>query len=255
MAGSVLELNDVTKSFGGVHAIKGLSFSINQDEVVGLIGPNGSGKTTTVNVLSGSLPMTSGDIFLNGESLVRFSESTRVKKGLTRTFQTASFFSGFTVFEQVLLACDAKLTCNPLGSILRTKKSRQESVDQSNKVHKILQMTNLVDVVDDLVESISSAQQRLLMIATALASEPKILLLDEPAAGMVKHEREELVKIISDIRGSGIPIIVIEHHMSLIMEVCDRIVVLNFGEKIGEGDPESIRNDPAVIDAYLGGGN
>ena len=255
MAGSVLELNDVSKSFGGVHAIKGLSFSVNQNEIVGLIGPNGSGKTTTVNVLSGSLPMTSGDIILNGESLVSLSESTRVKKGLTRTFQTASFFSGFTVFEQLLLACDAKLTSNPLVSILRTKKSRQEKVDQSKKVHQILQMTNLIDVVDDLVESLSSAQQRLLMIATALASEPKMLLLDEPAAGMVKHEREELVEIIANIRGRGIPIIVIEHHMSLIMKICDRIVVLNFGEKIAEGDPESIRNNPAVIDAYLGGGN
>ncbi|MEJ2023982.1 MAG: ABC transporter ATP-binding protein, partial [Deltaproteobacteria bacterium] len=106
-----------------------------------------------------------------------------------------------------------------------------------------------------LVESISSAHQRLLMIATALASEPKILLLDEPAAGMVKHEREELAQLIASVRAQGIPIVVIEHHMSLIMEVCDWIVVLNFGKKIAEGDPESIRNDPAVIDAYLGGGN
>ena len=255
MTGPVLELNGVTKSFGGVHAIKGLSFSVNQNEIVGLIGPNGSGKTTTVNVLSGSLPMTSGDILLDGESLVSFSVSARVKKGLTRTFQTASFFSGFTVFEQVLLACDPKLTCNPLMSILRMKKSRQETVDQSKKVYNILQLTKLVDVVDDSVESISSAQQRLLMIATALASEPKILLLDEPAAGMVKNEREELAEIIAIIRGRGIPIVVIEHHMSLIMGICDRIVVLNFGEKIAEGDPESIRNNPVVIDAYLGGGN
>jgi branched-chain amino acid transport system ATP-binding protein len=255
MAGPVLELNDVTKSFGGVHAIKGLSFSVNQNEIVGLIGPNGSGKTTTVNVLSGALPMTSGDILLNGESLVSFSESVRVKKGLTRTFQTASFFSGFTVFEQVFLACDAQLTSNPLMSILRTKKSRQETIDQNKKVHKILQMTKLVDVIDVLVESISSAQQRLLMIATAMASEPKILLLDEPAAGMVKHEREDLAEIIANIRRRGIPIVVIEHHMSLIMKICDRIVVLNFGEKIAEGDPVSIRNNPAVIDAYLGGGN
>lgn len=254
MVRPILELTGVTKSFGGVHAIKGLSFSVNQNEIVGLIGPNGSGKTTTVNVLSGSLPMTSGDILLNGESLVAFSESARVKKGLTRTFQTASFFSGFKVFEQVLLACDAKLTCNPGMSILRTKKSRQETVIQSEKVHKILQLTKLGDMADHLVESISSAKQRLLMIATALASEPKILLLDEPAAGMVKHEREELAEIIAAIKKMGIPIVVIEHHMSLIMGICDRIVVLNFGEKIAEGDPESIRNNPVVIDAYLGGG-
>jgi len=255
MAGSVLELNDVTKSFGGVHAIKGLSFSVNQNEIVGLIGPNGSGKTTTVNVLSGALPMTSGDILLNGESLVGFSESSRVKKGLSRTFQTASFFSTFTVFEQVLLARDVKLSCNPLSSILRTQKSKQETTIQRKKVDDILRMTKIADVSDEPVESISSAQQRLLMIATALASEPKILLLDEPAAGMVKHEREALGEIISTVREQGIPIVVIEHHMSLIMEICDRIVVLNFGEKIAEGDPESIRNNPAVIDAYLGGGN
>lgn len=253
MLHALLTIEQVDKNFGGVQAVRGLSFSIRHSEVVGLIGPNGSGKSTSVNLISGTVPVSAGVVLFNGQNLNNLSISERVTQGLARTFQTTSIFPEFTVLEQVLAACHSCFKTKPAGSVLRSSAANMEEDQQRAKVAELIHFVGLSEVIDQLTSSISSAQQRLLMIATALASDPLLVLLDEPAAGMVAKERKELAQLILGIRQRGISVLVIEHHMGLIMEVCERIVVLNFGQKIAEGTPESIRHNPAVIDAYLGG--
>ena len=252
MTDTVLEVDNLCKSFGGVQAIRDLSFTVSQGEVLGLIGPNGSGKSTTVNALAGVFAATSGRIMLGGTQVQGLSEPARVAMGLARTFQTASIFPEFTVREQVMLGGTVTLTSHPLASVFGLGGQAREEEVLRGRVQDILDLTGLAPVAEQTVGTISSAQQRFLMIATALAAAPRIILLDEPAAGLVSHERKMLADTIKAIRDRGTSVLVIEHHMALIMEVCDRIVVLNFGSKIAEGTPAEIRNDRAVIDAYLG---
>ncbi|MBL4874712.1 MAG: ABC transporter ATP-binding protein [Rhodobacteraceae bacterium] len=252
MTSAVLHIHKLCKSFGGVHAIRDLSFEVGHGEIVGLIGPNGSGKSTTVNALAGVFSASSGEILLAGAHIQKLPEYERVVLGLTRTFQTANVFPDFTVRQQVELGCNSTLKSHPLSSVFGIGIHEGENESIAARVEDILEITDLLGVAEDLVSTTSAAQQRFLMIATALAAEPKIILLDEPAAGMVSHERKTLGNLIKRIRDLGTSVLVIEHHMALIMEVCDRIVVLNFGSKIAEGTPSEIRDNKAVIDAYLG---
>lgn len=252
MSTTVLQVKNLCKSFGGIRAIQELSFEVNQGEILGLIGPNGSGKSTTVNTLAGVFPATSGEIVLSDNRIEKLPEYQRVQSGLARTFQTASIFPDFTVREQIMIGSEATLKSHPLLSAFGLGISRREKELLFERVKEILEITQLADVADKPVNTISSAQQRFLMIATTLATGAKVVLLDEPAAGMVSHERKTLSELICRIRDQGISVLVIEHHMALIMEVCDRIVVLNFGSKIAEGTPKEIRENRTVIDAYLG---
>jgi branched-chain amino acid transport system ATP-binding protein len=252
MTNTILSVDHLFKSFGGVRAIRDLSFDVAAGEILGLIGPNGSGKSTTVNVLAGLLAPTSGKILLCGEPVEEMTEAERVSKGLARTFQTARVFPEFTVRRHVTMGCHSIRKASPFASILPVSLSSQEDGETSRHVEDILELCSLAPVADQLVGSISSAQQRFLMIATALAARPRIILVDEPAAGLVEHERQDLAELIRSIRQRGIAVLIIEHHMALIMALCDRIVVLNFGSKIAEGSPAEIRSNRAVIDAYLG---
>jgi len=252
MTSAVLSVDRLCKSFGGVQAIRDLSFEVRQGEIVGLIGPNGSGKSTTVNVLAGVLPATSGEIMLAGGHIQTLPEYERVALGLARTFQTASLFPEFTVREQIALGSHVTRRSHPLSSVFGIGRHPGEDEAVAARIDDILDVAGLAGVADRPVATISSAEQRFVMIATALASEPRIVLLDEPAAGLVAHERKVLAALIRAIRERGVSVLVIEHHMGLIMELCDRIVVLNFGSKIAEGTPAEIRADRAVIDAYLG---
>lgn len=252
MSTAVLEVDRLCKFFGGVRAVNELSFEVRRGEILGLIGPNGSGKSTTVNALAGIFPVTSGEIVLAGGPIQGLPEYERVAMGLARTFQTASIFPEFTVREQVTLGCNATLKSHPLSSVFGIGRHTGEDEAIAARVDDILRITALDEVANAPVATITAAQQRFLMIATALASEPRVILLDEPAAGLVSHERRRLSDLIKAVRARGVSVLVIEHHMALIMEVCDRIVVLNFGSKIAEGTPGEIRNNRAVIDAYLG---
>jgi len=248
----LLSVDKLCKSFGGVQAVNDLTFKIGNAEIVGLIGPNGSGKSTTVNALAGVFPVTSGVVSLNGTQIQSMPEHKRVEAGLARTFQTASIFPEFTVREQITLGCDVKLKRNPLITAFSLGQDTEEELLRDKKVEQILDLTGLSEISEQTVGTISAAAQRFTMIATALASSPDLLLLDEPAAGLVSQERDDLANLIRSMRNQGVSVLVIEHHMSLIMDVCDRIVVLNFGSKIAEGTPSEIKNNKAVIDAYLG---
>ena len=246
-------MNQVSKNFGGVQAVKDLSLDISSNEIVGLIGPNGSGKSTSVNLISGAVPPSSGDIFWRSQNVSKLPISQRVSLGMARTFQTTSLLGETTVLEQVLTACHTCYDVSPWSSIFRTKSARAQEDQQYAKAQDLVEFAGLGDVASQTTSAISSAQQRLLMIATAMAAQPRLILLDEPAAGMVAKERKELADLIMRIRQRGLAVLVIEHHMGLIMEVCDRIAVLNFGQKIAEGRPEEIQKNEAVIEAYLGG--
>lgn len=253
MSAPILELDGVSKHFGGIRAVDDLSFSVVPGQVMGLIGPNGSGKSTTVNLLAGAQRVTSGQIRFDGRPIADIAEQDRVPLGLARTFQTATFFAGFTVREQLLLGSHVQAATPAYASVVRARASLAEQKQLQGRIEEILDFTGLASVADMAVETLSSAQQRLLMIATGLASGPRLIMLDEPAAGMIAAERAALAQLIAAIRSRGIAVIVIEHHMALINSVCDRIVVLNFGQKIAEGTPDEIRANPKVIDAYLGG--
>ena len=249
----VLETKHLGISFGGLHAVQDFNIQINAGELVGLIGPNGAGKTTVFNLLTGVYVPTEGTVLLNGVPLNGKKTHQFVEAGIARTFQNIRLFNDMTVIENVKVACTKDLHYNLLDATFRTRKFWKAEQEITEKALDLLEICGLWDKADVLSSNLPYGQQRKLEIARALATNMKVLLLDEPAAGMNPTETAELLSCINTIRDRfGVAILLIEHDMSLVMNVCERIQVIDYGQTIASGLPEEIANNPKVIAAYLG---
>lgn len=248
----VLELNNITKNFGGISALTDVSFKINEGEIFGLIGPNGAGKTTMFNIITNMYLPTSGEISFLGEKISGTKPHKITDKGICRTFQNIRLFSQMTVLENVLVGGHCRIKSGVISSVIRTKFQRKEEEFIRETASDLLELVGLSSYTEVVAENLAYGQQRRLEIARALASSPKLLLLDEPAAGMNETETEDLFDLIKKVQKRGITVLLIEHDMPFVMKLCDRITVLNFGKKLAEGTPQEIQNNKDVIEAYLG---
>jgi branched-chain amino acid transport system ATP-binding protein len=248
----ILEVEGIGKRFGGLVALTDVTFSIARGEIYGLIGPNGAGKTTLFNVLTGIYRQDEGTLRFQDRELRDPTPDRIAKLGIARTFQNIRLFANLSAVENVMIGRHVRTRAGVVGAVLRDKRTRAEEAAIERRAHELLRYVGIAQRGNELARHLSYGDQRRLEIARALATEPKLLALDEPAAGMNATEKVELRKLLESIRADGVTILIIEHDVRLVMGLCDRVLVLDYGRKIAEDVPKAIQKDPRVIAAYLG---
>jgi branched-chain amino acid transport system ATP-binding protein len=251
---ALIEIKALTKRFGGLMAVSDVSFSVDAREIVSMIGPNGAGKTTAFNCITGLYPTTSGDIIFDGRSITGQPPHRITRLGISRTFQNIRLFAYMTALDNVMVGAHWWMTSHVWDSAVRTRRGRADEARVEERARELLDRLGLVRYAGSYARELPYGLQRRLEIARALACMPRVLLLDEPAAGLNPQEKKELMALVARLREEGLTIFLIEHDMKVVMEISDRIVVLDHGVKITEGKPIEVRNNPQVIEAYLGQG-
>jgi branched-chain amino acid transport system ATP-binding protein len=252
VSGPALALDRLSIHFGGLRAVQSVSLAVAEGQIFSIIGPNGAGKTTIFNAVSGLYAPTSGEILVGGHRVTRLAPHARARLGISRTFQNIRLFRELTVRENIRVARYCRTRAGVVASLVRTPAMRRERRQTDAAVDALLARLGLAGRAEELARNLPYGEQKRVEIARALASEPRLLLLDEPAAGTSAAEATELMALIRGLRDQGLTILLVEHHIRVVMQVSDRIAVLNHGELIAEGPPDAVRRDPAVIAAYLG---